>query len=90
MSLSCPLLFLFVLKLENHLSQELEILYRAWAQKIANTYCYLCFLFFFGWNPPFSLLPPPPPKKKKKKIFFLLQIWFFVKIHLLESSKLEL
>ena len=33
MPLTYPLLLLFVLKLENHLSQELEILYRAWAQK---------------------------------------------------------
>ena len=71
MPLTCPLIILFVLKLENHLSQELEISYRAWAQKFSE---YL--LFFPGWN-------PPPPQKKK------IRFGFFVKIHLLESSKLE-
>ena len=45
MPLTCPLLLLFVLKLENHLSQELEILYRAWAQKISE-YLFSCFVFF--------------------------------------------
>ena len=55
MPLTCPLIILFVLKLENHLSQELEISYRAWAQKFSE---YL--LFFPGWN------PPPPPKKKNQ------------------------
>ena len=78
MHLTCPLLLLFVLKLENHLSQELEILYRAWAQKLANTYCFLCFLFF-GLESPHS--PTPHPH---------CPIWILVKIHLLESSKLEL
>ena len=65
MPLTCPLLLLFVLKLENRFSQEqeLEILYRAGTQKQANTYCFLCFLFF-GWNPP-PRPPPPHPKKKK-------------------------
>ena len=36
MSLSCPVLLLFVLKLENLLNQEFEILYTAWAQKISK------------------------------------------------------
>ena len=44
MTLTCPLLHLFVLKLENHSGQELEILYRAGAQKINE---YLLFFFFF-------------------------------------------
>ena len=34
MSVSCPLLFLFVLKLENHVSQELEILYTVFTLNI--------------------------------------------------------
>ena len=49
------------------------------------------FFFFSGWNLPPALLsstpPPPPPQKKKKKFF---RFGFFVKIHLLKSSKLEL
>ena len=43
-----------------------------------------------------TTLPPPTPtlpaqkKKKKKKKFFYARFGFFVKIHLLENSKLEL
>ena len=45
-----------MLKLENHLSQELEILYRAWAQKISE------YLFFQSLTPlPLPHAPPPPP-----------------------------
>ena len=82
-----PLLLLFVLKLENHLSQELEILYRAWAQKISE-YLLFSVVFFSVGTPPLSLSTPPPPHTKK--IFFFFRFGFFVKIHLLESSKLEL
>ena len=34
--------------------------------------------------------PPPPQKKKKKKKKKISRFGFFVKIHLLENSKLEL
>ena len=80
MSPSYPLLLLFVLKLENHFSQELEILYRAWAQKNKQ----ITIVFFLGCNPPPPLLPPFPTPKK------IFRYGFFVEIHLLESSKLEL
>ena len=64
MPLTCQLLLLFVLKLENLLSQELNMLYRVWAQKISE---YLLFFgVFFRWNPPPpspSLSPPHPQKK---------------------------
>ena len=54
MPLTCPLFLLFVLKLENHLSQELEISYRAWAQKISQ---YLLFFVFSSYR--LESLPPP-------------------------------
>ena len=60
MPLTCPLLLLFVLKLENHLSQELEILYRARAQKISEYLLFFVFSFFSVGT------PPPLPEKKKK------------------------
>ena len=88
MPLTCPFLLLFVLKLENHLSQELEIVYRAWAQKISEYLLFFVFSFSVGTNPP---PPPPHPTPKKKKYFLqILDSLFFVKIHLQESSKLEL
>ena len=59
MPLACPLHLLFLLKLENHLSQELEILYRAWAQKNKRIrIVFFFFVLFFGRNPP-PLHPPP-------------------------------
>ena len=36
-----------------------------------------------------SMFPPPPPLPTPIRIFFLFRYGFFVKIHLLESSKLE-
>ena len=69
MRLTCPLLLLFVLKLEDHLSQKIEILYRAWAQKVSEYILY--FLLLFSSPPPLSLsLPPPPPHTHPKKVFF--------------------
>ena len=79
MPLTWLLLLLFVLKLENDLRQELEILYRAWAQNISEYLSFFSFfsLFFFfflgggggsgaeGLEPP--LLPPAPPPPPKKK-----------------------
>ena len=86
MPLTCPLLLLFVLKLEDHLTQELEILYRALAQK--NSEYLMIFVFsFFPLESPSSTPPPPPPLKIKKKFF---RFGLFVQIHLLDSSKLEL
>ena len=78
MPLTCPLLLLFVLKLEKYMSQELEILYRAWAQKISENLFFCVFFFSVGISLlPLSLSPTPsPPKEKKKKTKILfLQIW---------------
>ena len=65
-------------------------------KKLADTYCFFC-VFFFSVRIPHHRPPPPPKKKTKKKqkkkqknkekIF---SFGFFVKIHLQESSKLEL
>ena len=82
MPLTCPLLLLFLLELENHLSQNLKFYIEHEHKKLAYTYCFLCFLLL---EPPSST--PAPPSHQKKKIF---RFGFFVKIHLLESSKLEL
>ena len=87
MSLSCLLLLLFVLKLVNHRNYELEILYVIIYSYIGNTYFLPMLLAPFS-----TTLPPPPPSPPlppPKKIFFS-RFGFFVKIHLLENSKLEL
>ena len=93
MPLTCPLLLLFVLKLENLLSQELEIVYGAWAQKISK-YLLFCVLFFsvgiLLLQPPPSPPPPPPqtPPPKKKKFFFL-QIWILCQNSLTRELKIR-
>ena len=89
MSLSCLLLLLFVLKLVNHRNYELEILYVIIYSYIGNTYFLPMLLAPFSTTPPLPPPPPPPPLPKKKNIFFS-RFGFFVKIHLLENSKLEL
>ena len=69
MRLTCPLLLLFVLKLEDHLSQKIEILYRAWAQKVSE---YILFLLLLFSSPllSLSLSPPPLPHTHPEKVFF--------------------
>ena len=81
MSPSCPLLLLSVFKLENHLSQKLEILFRAWVQK--NKRITIDFLFFSflvgggggGWD-------PTSPEKK-------YQIWILCQNSLTRELKIR-
>ena len=82
MSLSCLLLLLFVLNLVNHRNKELEILYVIIYLYIGNTYLPMLLAAF-------STTLPPASSPRQKKIFFS-RFGIFVKIHLLENSKLEL
>ena len=77
---TCPFLLLFVLKLENHLSYELEIVYRAWAPKISK---YI--LFFFRLDPH---TPHPTPKKKMTKKKKKKQQFLFFQIRILCQNSL--
>ena len=56
-----------------------------------------CFAFYLSWQSGILFwfqcslnLPPPPPHPHPHPHFFLFRYGFFIKIHLLESSKLEL
>ena len=70
MTLTCSFLLLFVLKVEKHLSQELEILYTtcsAYTQKVSE------YILLFRSGPPPHPLPPPPPPTHKIQICFFFQ-----------------
>ena len=57
------------------------VFYRSWQSGI---------LFWFQCSLHLSPPPPPPPHPTPSAFFFLFRYGLFVKIHLLESSKLEL